>query len=50
MSVEYMEANADRITWLKENLPKDDWRFNEDNSTYCFAKEEDAMWFKLKWS
>ncbi len=47
MSVEHMEANADRIIWLQENLPKDDWRFNENNSTYCFAKNEDAVLFKL---
>lgn len=50
MSVEHMEANADRIEWLRENLIKDEWRFNEDNSTYCFAKDEDAVLFKLTWS
>jgi hypothetical protein len=47
MDVEHMEANDDRIIWLKDNLPKDDWRFNETNSTYCFAKNEDAVLFKL---
>jgi hypothetical protein len=45
-----MEANDDRIIWLKENLPKNDWRFNEMNSTYCFAKNEDAVLFKLGWA
>lgn len=47
MPVENMEANDDRIIWLKNNLPKDDWRFNEHNSTYCFAKKDDAVLFKL---
>ena len=50
MEVEYAEANADRLTWLKENLFKDDWRFNENNSTYCFAKNDDAVLFKLSCS
>jgi len=50
MAVEHMEANNDRIIWLKENLPTDDWRFNENNSTYCFAKDEDAVLFKLSCS
>jgi hypothetical protein len=50
MAVEHMEANDDRIIWLKENLPTDDWRFNENNSTYCFAKDEDAVLFKLSCS
>jgi hypothetical protein len=47
MAVEHMEANADRIEWLRENLPHDDWRFNENNSTYCFANNDDAVLFKL---
>lgn len=47
MAVENMEANDDRIIWLKDNLLRDAWRFNENNSTYCFAKDEDAVLFKL---
>ena len=50
MSEEYTEIYVDRIAWLKENLVKDDWRFNENNSTYCFAKEEDAVLFRLSCS
>jgi len=47
MAVENMEANDDRIIWLKNNLLRDDWRFNENNSTYCFANKDDAVMFKL---
>ena len=50
MPVEHMEANTDRIIWLKENLHKDSWRFNENNSMYCFSKNEDAVLFKLSCS
>ena len=50
MPVEYMEANTDRIKWLAENLPKDDWRFNDSTSTYCFANNDDAVLFKLSCS
>lgn len=47
MPVEHMEANDNRIFWLRENLPPDSWRFNDSNSTYCFANKDDAVLFKL---
>lgn len=50
MPVEHTEIYVDRMAWLKENLSKDDWRFNENNSTYCFAKHDDAVLFKLSCS
>jgi hypothetical protein len=42
-----MHATDDRIIWLKQNLPREAWRFNENNSVYCFANKDDAVMFKL---
>jgi hypothetical protein len=50
MPVEHMEANTERIAWLRENLSRDEWRFNEDNSTYCFTNNDDAVMFKLSFT
>jgi len=36
-----------RIMWLKNNLSKEAWRYNEINATFCFAEKDDAVLFKL---
>jgi hypothetical protein len=47
LPVKDMHATDDRIIWLKQNLPREAWRFNENNSVYCFANKDDAVMFKL---
>lgn len=47
LPVKDMYATDDRIIWLNQNLPREAWRFNEHNSTFCFANKDDAVMFKL---
>lgn len=47
LPIKDMHATDDRIIWLKNNLSKDEWRFNDMSSTYCFANKDDAVMFKL---
>lgn len=47
LPVKDMYTNDDRIIWLRQNLPANAWRFNEHNSTFCFANKDDAVMFKL---
>jgi hypothetical protein len=50
LPVKDMHATDDRIIWLKNNMPKESWRYNETNSMFCFADKDDAMLFKLSCS
>ena len=45
---DYRQEN-DVFTWCVENVGKDKFRII-GSSTYYFQSEEDAVWFKLKWS
>lgn len=47
LPVRDMHTTDDRIIWLRENFSNDVWRFNEHNSTFCFANKDDAVMFKL---
>jgi hypothetical protein len=50
LPVEDMNSTDDRIFWLRDNLPANTWRFNENDSTFCFANKDDAVLFKLSCS
>ena len=47
LPIKDMYATDDRIIWLRENLSDNVWRYNEHNSTFCFANKDDAVLFKL---
>jgi hypothetical protein len=47
MPIDDMDAGRERFRWLRENLEKDSWRYNNDTDTYCFATNDDAILFKL---
>jgi len=47
LPIKDMHVTDDRIIWLKNNLSKDAWRYNETNATFCFVEKDDAVLFKL---
>lgn len=50
LPIKDMHTTDDRIIWLKNNMPREVWRYNETNSTFCFANKDDAVMFKLSCS